>query len=62
MAATDRGFTTGKDGGDIRRRNVQTYQVANGAVVHNTETEDGKKLEKVSSVRRVADHALTIRY
>lgn len=52
MAAIDDAFTTGKDDGDVRRRNVPTYQKANGATVNKMEAEDAKKLQTVSSVER----------
>lgn len=50
MAASNGAFTTGKDEGDIRRRNIQTYEKANGGTVYKIEAEDTKKLEKVRPV------------
>ena len=49
MAAAHDAFTTGKDDGDVRRRNIQTYEKANGGTVYKIEAEDTKKLQKVSS-------------
>ncbi len=49
MAATNHAFTTGKDDGDVRRRNIQTYEKANGGTVYKIEAEDTKKVQKVSS-------------
>lgn len=49
MAATRDAFTTGKDDGDLRRRNIQTHEKANGGMVYKIEAEDTKKLQKVSS-------------
>jgi hypothetical protein len=54
MAAPNGAFTTGKDDGDVRRRNVQTYDKANGGTVYKIEAEDTKKLQKVSSLEPVA--------
>lgn len=51
MAASDAAFTTGKDDGEVRRRNVQSYQKANGGTVLKIEAEDTKKLPKVSLLR-----------
>jgi hypothetical protein len=50
MAAPNGAFTTGKDDGDVRRRNVQTYEKANGGTVYKLEAEDTKKLQKVTSL------------
>lgn len=49
MTATNGAFTTGKDDGEARRRNVQTHEKANGSMVYEIEAEDSKKLHKVSS-------------
>ncbi len=49
MAATPNAFTTGKDDGDVRRRNIQTHEKANGGTVYKIEAEDTKKVQKVSS-------------
>ena len=49
MAATHDAFATGKDEGDVRRRNIQTHEKANGGTVYKIEAEDTKKLQKVSS-------------
>jgi hypothetical protein len=51
MAATDAAFATGKDDGEVRRRNVQGYQKANGGTVLKIEEEDTKKLPEVSLIR-----------
>jgi hypothetical protein len=37
----------GKNEADIRRRNVQSYEKANGGAIYKVEAEDTKKLEKV---------------
>jgi hypothetical protein len=37
----------GKNEADIRRRNVQSYEKANGGAIQKVEAEDTKKLEKV---------------
>jgi hypothetical protein len=54
MAAPNGAFTTGKDDGDVRRRNVQNYEKANGGTVYKMEAEDTKKIQKVSSLEPVA--------
>jgi hypothetical protein len=36
-----------KDDANIRQRNVQSYEKANGGAVYKVEAEDTKKLEKV---------------
>lgn len=38
----------GKDEAELRRRNVQSSEKANGGVVYKLEAEDTKKLQKVS--------------
>ncbi len=48
MSATNGAFTTSKDDGEIRRRNVQTYEKANGGTVSKIEAEDTRKLLKVN--------------
>ena len=47
MAASSAALATGEDDGDIRRRNVQSYEKANGGTVYKVEAEDTKKLHKV---------------
>lgn len=49
MAATYNGYTTGagRDDADLRRRNVASYEHANGHYVYKVEAEDTKKLKKV---------------
>ena len=49
MAAANSGYATGagKDEADIRRRNVASYENANGQQVYKVEAEDTKKLQKV---------------
>jgi hypothetical protein len=37
----------GKDEAELRRRNVQSYEKANGGAVYKLEAEETKKLEKV---------------
>jgi general stress protein 26 len=51
MAASDAIFTTARDDGEVRRRNIQTYEKANGGTVYKIDAEDTKKLHKVSSNR-----------
>jgi len=48
MAATSGAFTTGTDDGDVRRRNVQSHEKANGGMAYKIEAEDTRKLPKVS--------------
>ena len=50
MAATDVGYSTGtgKDEAELRRRNVDSYEKANGQHVYKVEAEDTKRLQKVS--------------
>jgi hypothetical protein len=52
MAATNGGYTTGagKDEAEARRRNVASYEKANGQHVYKVEAEDTKKLQKVGSI------------
>lgn len=38
---------TGRDEAELRRRNVQSYEKANGGAVYKLEAEDAKKLQKV---------------
>ena len=51
MAATNGGYTTGtgKDEAELRRRNVASYEKANGQHVYKVEAEDTKKIQKVAS-------------
>jgi dolichyl-phosphate-mannose-protein mannosyltransferase len=51
MASANSPFTSGKDDGDVRRRNVQSYEKANGGTVYRLEAEDTKKLQKVSQLK-----------
>lgn len=48
MAAKDEGYTTGarKDEAELQRRNVSSYENANGSTVYKVEAEDIKKLQK----------------
>lgn len=50
--ATANGYSTGavKDEAELRRRNVTSYENANGSHVYKVEAEDTKKLQKVSQV------------
>ena len=52
MAASHGTFTTGTEEGDVRRRNVQTYDKINGSTVYKIEAKDSKKLSKVNPVRQ----------
>jgi hypothetical protein len=54
MAATSGASTTGIDDGDVRRRNVQSHEKANGGMVYKIEAEDTRKLPKVSPCEAVA--------
>ena len=49
MATTNGGYATGaaKDEAELRRRNVASYEKANGQHVYKIEAEDTKKLQKV---------------
>ena len=49
MAATNGGYSTGagKDEAELRRRNVGSYEKANGQHVYKVEAEDRKKSQKV---------------
>ena len=49
MASTNSSYTTGagKDEAELRRRNVSSYEKANGNQVVKVEAEDTKKLQKV---------------
>jgi hypothetical protein len=47
MTSSNGAFTTGRDDGDSRRRNVQSYEKTNGGTVIKIEAEDTKKLQKV---------------
>jgi len=46
---TNGGYTTGagRDEAELRRRNVDSYEKANGQHVYKVEAEDRKKLQKV---------------
>lgn len=60
---TNGGYTTGagRDEAELRRRNVDSYEKANGQHVYKVEAEDTKKLQKVAipcSLRGI--HALTL--
>lgn len=48
MAASGTAFATGKEDGEIRRRNVQNYEKVNGGTVYKVEAEDTRKLHKVN--------------
>lgn len=52
MSSPNRVYASGagKDEADIRRRNVQSYEKANGGAVYKVEAEDTKKLQKVWSI------------
>ncbi len=49
MATSNNGYTTGarKDEAELRRRDVSSYEKANGKQVVKLEAEDTKKLQKV---------------
>ena len=49
MSAPNGVYTSGagKAEADLRRRNVQSYEKANGGAVYKLEAEDTKKLQKV---------------
>lgn len=49
MATPNSGYTTGaaKDEAELRRRNVSSYEKANGNQVVKMEAEDTKKMQKV---------------
>jgi hypothetical protein len=49
MSTPNSVYTSGasKDEANIRQRNVQSYEKANGGAVYKVEAEDTKKLEKV---------------
>jgi hypothetical protein len=61
MAATNGGYTTGagKDEAEARRRNVASYEKANGQHVYKVEAEDTKKLQKVGSIPEWDEDRLT---
>ena len=48
MAASNGAFASGagKDEAELRRRNVSSYEKANGGAVYKLEAEDTKKLQK----------------
>ncbi len=48
MAASNGAFTSGagKDEAELRRRNVSSYEKANGGAVYKFEAEDTKKLQQ----------------
>lgn len=50
MATTNGSYATGagRDEAELRRRNITSYENANGAHVYKVEGEDKKKLQKVS--------------
>lgn len=50
MANATAGYATGagRDEAELRRRNVTSYENANGQHVYKVEAEDTKKLQKVS--------------
>ena len=52
MASTKGGYATGATGdeAELRRRNVTSYQSANGQHVYKVEAEDKKKLQKVANI------------
>ena len=54
MAVTDGAISTGTNDGDVRRRNVQSYEKkTNGGTVYKLEAEDTKKLSRVTPVKAV---------
>jgi dolichyl-phosphate-mannose-protein mannosyltransferase len=53
MAASHGAFTTGTDDGDVRRRNIQSYEKSNGSTVYKLEAEDAKKLSEVNTVQAI---------
>lgn len=50
MTTVNGGYTTGAAGdeAELRRRNVTSYENANGQHIYKVEAEDTKKLQKVS--------------
>jgi hypothetical protein len=50
MATTNGGYATGagRDEAELRRRNITSYDNANGQHIYKVEAEDKKKLQKVS--------------
>lgn len=57
MASTNGGYATGagKDEAELRRRNVTSYETANGQHIYKVEAEDKKKLQKVRPPTRSTD-------
>ncbi|KIW13463.1 hypothetical protein PV08_08651 [Exophiala spinifera] len=57
MAAADGGYATGagRDDGDLRRRNVTSYENTNGQHVYKVDAEDVKKLQKKSGILDILD-------
>lgn len=55
MATVNGGYTTGagQNEADLRRRNVTSYDNANGQHVYKVEAEDTKKLQKVGQMTPV---------
>ena len=51
MANVDGAYTTGtgQDKTELRKRNVSSYEGANGSTVYKVEAEDTKKLQQVGS-------------
>jgi len=49
MATTNGGYATGagRDEAELRRRNITSFENANGAHEYKVEAEDKKKLQKV---------------
>jgi hypothetical protein len=49
MASTNGVYTTGagRDEAELRRRNVTSYEKANGQHIYKVEAEDTKKIRKV---------------
>ena len=52
MTTVNGGYTTGAGGdeAELRRRNVTSYENANGSHIYKVEAEDTKKLQKVSDI------------
>jgi hypothetical protein len=61
MAATNGGYSTGagKDEAELRRRNVDSFEKANGQHVYKVEAEDKKKLQKVGPIYKSVTPNLT---
>ena len=51
MSTVNGGYTTsaGGDEAELRRRNVTSYENANGSHIYKVEAEDTKKLQKVGN-------------